>query len=677
MNNPGSPDRSGPELSIQTLREQINEHNRHYHGEDAPIISDEHYDQLVVQLRQLEQAWPQYASDDSPTRRVGATPGSGFAALTHLTPMLSLQNAFSREELTDFDRRVIKLLGEEVNDDEINYVCQPKLDGVAVSLLYVSGRLVHAATRGDGTTGEDISANVRTIGMIPDSLAGTGFPEQLEIRGEILMSLQEFARLNRSQLQRGENAFANPRNAAAGSVRQLDPAVTALRPLIFYAYGSALSEGEEPWQNYSELLQRFKDWGVPANEHYYLCTGIEPAWQWIEAFKTRMSELDYALDGVVIKVDRLDWQRRLGNTAAAPRWALAWKYPSQEVESEIVDVEFQTGQSGRITPVARLKPTQIDGVVVRSATLHNEHMLESLDIHIGDVVLVRRAGGVIPQIVQVITARRPVNARKIKYIDHCPACQSKLQRTAENIDWYCPNSGCPERRRRLLSHFVSRKALDIDGMGTKLIDALTAGDQPLLYDPADIYKLSEHRKTLENFKLMGELSVDNLLKSIEASRSTTLPRLLFALGIRSIGLVTARLLAEHFKTLSALHQTSSEDLQKLSGIGSVTAAAWADYFSEQDNRQLLERLDEELSLQQESTAGKLHGKCYVLTGKLENITRERATAALIALGATVGTTVSSRTTHVIAGPGAGKKLREARQRGLEVLDEQKLSELLK
>ena len=665
-----------PELAreAELLRVQLHHHNICYYVEDNPCISDAEYDSLLRRLQDIENRYPDLRTADSPTQRVGATPLAAFAPVRHAVPMLSLDNAFGAEELRDFDRRVRERLGLDTSPD---YVCEPKFDGLAVSLRYQDGVFVRGATRGDGETGEDISANLRTLASIPLRLAGAAVPPVLEVRGEVYMPLRGFAELNARAEKSGEKTFVNPRNAAAGSLRQLDSRITATRPLRFCAYGLGQVEGREEPDTQAEMLARLRTWGFPVSPLLTVAATLDEVIAYFERLGTLRAGLDYAIDGAVIKVNRLDFQRQLGFVARAPRAMIACKFPAEEATTTLLDVEFQVGRTGVLTPVARLRPVFVGGVTVANATLHNADEIARLDARIGDTLVVRRAGDVIPQVVRVVGELRPPQARAIVFPDACPVCQSPLERTPGEAAVRCTGGlVCRAQRRESIRHFASRGALDIEGLGDKIIEQLV--DRDLVTTVADLYRLE--RAQLAGLDRMAEKSADNLLAAIARSRETTLPRFLFALGIREVGQATARALARHFGTLDALAAADVEQLLQVRDVGPVVAEHVAGFFANADNRAVVAALRAAgvhwPEQPVEVSALPLAGQTWVLTGTLEHLPRDQARERLEALGATVAGSVSARTHTVVAGAKAGSKLDRARALGVRILDEAEFMALL-
>lgn len=662
---------------IEELREAIRHHNYRYYVLDDPSITDAEYDRLMQELLRLEAQHPELVTPDSPTQRVGAAPSSQFGQVKHAVPMLSLSNAFSEQDVRDFDRRARERLDTA---QPIEYTCEPKLDGLAVSLRYENGVFVQAATRGDGTTGEDVTANVRTIQSVPLRLAGEGWPRLLEVRGEVFMSHAGFARMNREAAERGEKTFVNPRNAAAGSLRQLDPAVSASRPLEIFFYGTGAHEGGRLPDRHGELLRQLREWGLRTNPEIRTVTGVEGCLEYHREMQQKRASLGYDIDGVVYKVDRYDLQRELGFVSRAPRWAVAHKFPAQEESTVLKGVDFQVGRTGALTPVARLEPVFVGGVTVSNATLHNMDEIERLGVKIGDTVIVRRAGDVIPEIVQVVEAKRPEDARDIVLPATCPVCGSDVVREEGEAAARCTGGlYCGAQRKESLKHFASRRAMDIEGLGDRLIELFI--EKGYLRNAADIYRLHEHAAELQAFEGFGEKSVAKLLKAIDASRHTTLARFLYALGIRDVGEATAQTLARHFGSLRAIMDADEPALQEVPDVGPKVAARIADFFREEHNREVIDRLlaagiEWEEGERAEAGPKPLEGQTFVLTGSLESMTRDEAKDRITALGGKVAGSVSKKTSYVVAGADPGSKLARAEELGVPVLDEQALLKLL-
>jgi DNA ligase (NAD+) len=658
----------------QQLRERISHHDYRYYVLDDPEVPDAEYDRLMQELRALESAQPAIITPDSPTQRVSGTAIAAFRPVTHGVPMLSLDNVFSEEELRAFDRRVRERLGR---DGEVEYAAEPKLDGLAVSLTYERGVLQSAATRGDGITGEDVTANIRTIRAVPLHLAGA-VPQLVEVRGEVFMPLRGFERLNARVVARGDKPFVNPRNAAAGSLRQLDARITAERPLDVFLYGLGRSDGGEQPVSHARLLQLLRGWGLKSCPEARVVSGVQGCLEYFAELGRRRAQLPYQIDGVVYKVNARADQERLGFVARAPRWAVAHKFPADEALATLRDVEFQVGRTGVLTPVARLEAVMVGGATVSNATLHNMGEIERKDVRIGDTVVVRRAGDVIPEIVRVVPERRPPGARAVKLPAHCPVCGAAVVRAPGEAAARCVGGfSCAAQRKESLRHFASRRALDIEGLGEKLIDQLV--ERGLVRVPSDLYALGSEQ--LAGLDRMGEKSAANLIEAIGRSRRTSLPRLLFGLGIPDVGETTAQTLAEQFGGLEALAQTTVEQLQAVPDVGPAIAESVHGFFRVAGHQRELERLRAAGVLWPEqaprsAVSRPLHGLTLVLTGTLSGLTREEAGERLRALGAKVAGSVSSKTSYVVAGAEAGSKLDKARALGVAVLDEAALGELL-
>ncbi len=655
---------------IDTLRQDLRRYEYEYHVLDNPTIPDAEYDRLFHQLKALEATHPELITADSPTQRVGAKPLSGFAQIRHEIPMLSLDNAFSDEEFYAFVKRIEDRLIRL--PEPLTFCCEPKLDGLAVSILYVNGILTQAATRGDGATGEDITANIRTIRNIPLQLLMDNPPARLEVRGEVFMPHAGFERLNQQALEKGEKTFANPRNAAAGSLRQLDPKITSKRPLVLNAYGIGIAEGVDLPNTHYDRLQWLKSIGIPVNPEIRLCNGTDEVLDFYRDIQNKRSALGYDIDGTVLKINDIALQEKLGFISKAPRWAIAYKFPAQEELTRLNDVEFQVGRTGAITPVAKLEPVFVAGVTVSNATLHNGDEIERLDIAIGDTVVIRRAGDVIPQIIGVLHDRRPADARPIVFPKTCPVCDSAIVRIEGEAVARCTGGlFCAAQRKEALKHFVSRKAMDIDGVGGKLIEQLV--DRELVHTPADLFKLD--LTTLTRLERMGAKSAENALASLEKAKNTTLARFIFALGIREVGEATALNLANHFKTLEALQNADLEALQQVPDVGEVVANRILAFWHEPHNVAVVNDLIAqgvhwETVETKEVTENRFKGKTVVLTGTLTQMGRNEAKALLQDMGAKVSGSVSAKTDFVIAGDAAGSKLTKAQELGVTVLTEE-------
>jgi DNA ligase (NAD+) len=662
-----------PQQRVEELREQIRYHNYRYYVLDDPQIPDAEYDRLMRELQALEEVHPELVSADSPTQRVGAQPLSAFGEVHHEVPMLSLDNAFDDDELREFDRRV----RQRLEQDEVEYTAEPKLDGVAVSMLFEKGILVRAATRGDGSTGEDITQNVRTIHSVPLRLIGDDYPQRLEVRGEVFISHAGFQELNEHAQQRGEKLFANPRNAAAGSLRQLDPSVTAGRPLEMYCYGVGLSTGGRLPQCHSEILQQLRGWGLRVYGGIERVSGLHGCIDYYRKLERQREKLPFDIDGVVFKVDRLDLQRRLGFVARAPRWAIARKFPAQEELTTVLGIDVQVGRTGAITPVARLKPVFVGGVTVTNATLHNEDEVRRKDVRIGDTVIVRRAGDVIPEVVSVIAERRPKGARAFVMPKRCPVCGSDIEKVEGEAVARCTGGlYCEAQRKEAIRHFASRRAMDIEGLGEKLVDQLV--EREMIEDVAGLYDLDA--ESVAGLERMGDKSAANLLAALEKSKATTLDRFLYALGIREVGDATARTLAREFGDLDPLMSATEERLEAIRDIGPVVAKHIVHFFQQTHNRAVIDKLRHRAKVTwpvvEKAAHQPLQGNTYVLTGSLSSMTREEAKHSLEQLGASVSGSVSSKTTAVIAGEKPGSKLRKAESLGVKILSEQDLFRLL-
>lgn len=663
---------------IEQLRRAIEQHNYSYYVLDAPTIPDSEFDRLVRKLKELEDLHPEFITSDSPTQRVGIKPLSAFPEVRHEVAMLSLNNVFNEEELRAFHQRVCDRLHIST-DSDIEYVCEAKLDGLAVSLIYENGVLVQAATRGDGTTGEDVTQNIRTIQSAPLKLHGDKIPKLLEARGEVLISKKNFENLNKRAAQRNEKTFVNPRNAAAGSLRQLDPKITAERPLEIFFYYIARVQPDYGIHTHWQALQHLKQWGLRVSKEIKLVKGIDGCMKFYHDLLKRREQLPYEIDGVVYKVNEYKLQEKLGFVSHAPRWAIAHKLPAQEELTEILAVEFQVGRTGAVTPVARLKPVFVGGATVSNATLHNMDEIERKDIRVHDTVIVRRAGDVIPEVVSVVLERRPKNAQKIVLPKHCPVCGADVERVEGEAAARCSGGlYCSAQRKEEIKHFASRKAMDIEGLGDKLVEQLV--DKKLLKTVADIYYLDEH--DLIPLERMAEKSAKNILEAIEKSKKTTLPRFLYALGIRDVGEVTAQQLANHFQTLDALMHASEEQLQQVQDVGPTVSEHIYTFFRQKHNREVIDKLLKAgvhwPTIEKRSSKDLyLQGKTFVLTGSLESMTREQASDALQTLGAKVTNSVSAKTDYVVVGSEPGSKLQKAEKLGVKILDEKEFLKLLK
>lgn len=662
---------------LEQLKRQILEHNYLYYVMDDPQIPDAEYDRMMRELQKLEAAHPEWVTSDSPTQRVGGAPLAAFDPVTHIKPMLSLDNVFDEDEFRLFDKRIRERLKQT---EDIEYASEPKYDGIAISLLYRDGVLYQAATRGDGEVGENITQNVKTIRSVPLRLRGDHWPAELEVRGEIYMTKKGFEELNSKAREEGSKGFVNPRNAAAGSLRQLDSTITAQRPLAMCAYGvGAFSDGFDMPETHTGILQFLSELGFTVSREVRAVKGVEACTEAYRNLVEKRTGLPFDVDGVVFKVNRLDQQAALGFVAKAPRWAIAYKFPAQEEVTVLNDVEFQVGRTGTITPVARLQPVFVGGVTVSNATLHNRDEIARLDVRIGDTVVVRRAGDVIPKVVSVVTARRPKGAKEITFPSHCPVCGSDVVAVEGEAAVRCSGGlVCAAQRKESIKHFASRPAMDIDGLGDKLVEALV--DRELVKVLPDLYSLNED--DLVQLERMGPKSASNLIAALEKSKQTSLPKFLFALGIREVGQATALSLATYFGSLDALMSATVEELIAVDDVGPVVAKHVHDFFAEERNQQVIKALRERgvtwPDIERETAEHNLplNGETYVLTGNLETMTRDEAKQILISLGAKVSGSVSGKTDCVVAGPGAGSKLQKAQELGVKVIDEPTFTALL-
>ena len=664
-----------PAEEVAELTARLKRWGAAYFEIDSPLVPDADYDAAMVQLRALEADYPDLQLPDSPTQRVGGAPLSAFETIAHRMPMLSLDNAFSEADLIEFHRRVI----ERLSVSEITYCCEPKLDGVAVSIVYEGGRLIQAATRGDGVSGEDITANVKTIRNVPLALSGDDIPPYLEVRGEIIIPRSGFEQMNARARSSGQKVFVNPRNAAAGSLRQLDSGVTAKRPLAFTAYAVGVVEGSLP-ASHDGTLRCLAQWGIPISEHMQTVTGIEACEVYYEELAAQRDWLPFDIDGIVFKVNSFEQQDRLGFISRAPRWAIARKFPAQEVSTQLLGVDFQVGRTGAITPVARLEPVFVAGVTVSNATLHNIDEIERLGVVIGDVVVVRRAGDVIPQIVSVVrddTEHAVRVGAPIVFPSQCPACGAAVEREAGEAAIRCVGGvGCQAQLKGVVRHFASRKAMNIEGLGGKLIDQLV--DEGLLQSVADLFRLT--KESVGALDRMGDKSTENLLSSIAAARQTTLSKFIYALGIREVGEATARSLSEHFMSLDAILAAPVEALEDVDDVGPVVAQHIRAFAFDERNRAILNELHAAgiswPDVKLDAGDGPLAGTIWVVTGKLVAMSREEAESRLRALGAKTASSVSTKTTSVVAGPGAGSKRKRAESLAIPIIDETALIDVL-
>lgn len=656
---------------IDDLRSQIRKHDYFYYVLDDPSVPDAEYDRLMRELVALEAQYPELITSDSPGQRVSGMPVDSFKQVKHVVPMLSLSNVFDYDELVAFDKRVKDRLGR---DQDIEYNAEPKLDGLAVSLLYKEGLLVQAATRGDGSTGEDITENVRTIRSVPLSLEGKNIPGRLEVRGEVFISRKGFQRMNEYAREHNQKEFVNPRNAAAGSLRQLDAKLTAQRPLEIFCYGvGEVEQGSLPNDHYS-LLQQLKQWGLRVCPLIELVKGVEECWRYYEKILWQREQLEYEIDGIVYKVNSKQYQDELGFVSRAPRWATAHKFPAQEEITIINEIEFQVGRTGAITPVAKLEPVFVGGVTVSNATLHNMDEVARKDVRVGDTVIIRRAGDVIPEVVKVVQEKRKKGARKIRLPEKCPQCGSEIVRIeGEAVARCVAGFSCPAQRKGALKHYASRNAMDIEGLGDKLIEQLI--ENGIVNDLSDIYRLNE--ENISQLDRMGKKSAQNLLRAIDNSKQADLAKFLFGLGIREVGEATARALTEYFKhDLSAIMQATEEKLQEVPDVGPVVAKHIVEYFSNKENVHLIHSLCDDIGihwtipdLSGDTFETAFAGNTYVLTGTLSRMTRDQATQIIRAKGGKVASSISKNTSALVAGEKAGSKLQKAEKLGVPILTE--------
>ena len=660
-------------LQIQLLREEINQHNINYYVNDSPIVSDAEYDQILRQLDELEKENPKFITPDSPTQRIGAAPLSEFQQLTHRLPMLSLANAMNSNELNEFDEQVKKGLGLEV---EIEYVAEPKLDGLAVELIYEKGKFTHGSTRGDGTTGEDITQNLKTIRAIPLILLDNApIPKILEVRGEVYITHSDFKKMNEKRLDKGEQAFANPRNCAAGSLRQLDPSVTAKRPLRIFCYAPGIIEGIT-FSSQKELLETFPKWGLPVNPKIEFGKGVDFLKGYYEKAEKFRNELEYDIDGVVFKVNSFAHQDELGVRSRSPRWAIAGKLKSQQVTTKILNIEASLGRTGAVTPVAKLEPVNVGGVTVSNATLHNQDEIDRKDIRIGDTVLIQRAGDVIPEVLKVILEKRPGNTISYVIPANCPVCTHEVFRPEGEAVARCQNMECPAQVKGRIDHFVSKGCMDIDGFGTKLVDQLV--EKELLKNVADIYSLNLIQ--LSELERMAEKSAKNIMDAITASKKSSMARFLHALGIRNVGEHASKVLEKSFSgNMNNLMDAEIEALTAIHEIGGIMAESIVDFFKDTSNRNVIQAcLDAGIQFEavEQIQESEFTGKTFVFTGSLEKFSRKEAQYMVEKLGARASGSVSSKTDFLIAGPGAGSKLKKAEELNIPVYSEDDFLDLI-
>lgn len=668
----------------EELRREIGKHNYYYYVLDAPVVSDSQYDKLMRELQSIEERYPALVTPDSPTQRVGASPQEAFATHEHRQPMLSLANAFSEDELRGFDARVKRMLGID-NGDNLEYVAELKIDGLAVALSYENGVLMVGATRGDGYRGENITKNLRTVGSIPLNINPSPdekgaltpvypVPRFIEIRGEVFLLHEEFKRINDERTERGEPTFANPRNAAAGSVRQLDPRITAKRRLDMFCYGVGYTENGG-WKTHYEILSTLKSWKFKVNPNIRLCRSIDEVWQFVSEWESLRESLGYDIDGMVVKVNSLEQQEKLGYVARSPRWAVAFKYPARQATTVVNEIIVQVGRTGALTPVAVMEPVQVGGVTVSRATLHNEDEIRRKDVRIGDTVVIQRAGDVIPEVVEVVTEKRDGDETEFQMPEKCPVCGGEVEKPEGEAVARCIDIACPAQLKENIRHFASREAMNIEGMGPSLVERLT--DAGLVSDPGDLYCLT--KEDFENIERMGEKSVDNIIAAIERSKTTTLARLVYALGIRHVGERTAQVLAQYYGSLSRIENASAEEFAAVPDVGQVVATSIARFFAQDETKRVLEKL-EKAGVRPEAvpTTGEqspLAGKTFVFTGGLDTMTRDEAEEIVTQSGGKASSSVGKNTDFVVAGEKAGSKLNKARELGVVVLTEQEFLEM--
>jgi DNA ligase (NAD+) len=656
---------------IERLRGEIDQHNYRYYVLDAPVVSDQEYDRMMHRLEELEALYPDLVTPESPTQKVGAPPREEFGTVSHSIPMLSLQNALTADDLLEFDGRVKRLLQTE----DFQYVAEPKIDGLAVEVVYRDGVYTQGSTRGDGYVGEDITENLRTVRSLPLRLRGKDRhpPTLLEVRGEIYMAKSDFARLNRKREEEGEPLFANPRNAAAGSVRQLDPSVTAGRNLDIFLYALGRVEGAS-FETHWDVLECLKAWGLRVNPEIEICGSVEAAVGFHERLEARRKQLDYEIDGVVLKVDSLALQEKLGQISRSPRWAIAYKFEPEQATTVIRDIRVQVGRTGALTPVAVMEPVHIGGVEVKSATLHNQDEIDRKDVRIGDTVIVQRAGDVIPEVVAVVKDKRTGKEKKFSVPDRCPVCGSGVYRDPEEAASRCTNMSCPAIVKRSIRHFASKSALDIDGLGTRIVDQLV--DTGLVKTVADLYKLT--KEDMMALERLAEKSSDNLMRAIDRSKQTTLPRLIYALGIRHVGEHVARVLAEEYPGIEEIEKADLEELTAIREVGPKVAESIQTFFREQSNRDVIDdlmNLGLKYRRRDAAAGGKLAGRVFVFTGALKTLTRSEAKQLVEDLGGRVASGISSKVDYVVVGEDPGSKLDQAAKLGIETVDEKGFKEI--
>lgn len=673
--SPGKSDSKTLE-KLQSLRDKINFHNYRYYVLDDPEIPDAEFDKLFRELQSLEKEFPELVTDDSPTQRVGAAPLKEFGEVRHKVPMLSLANAFDEDELNNFGKRISEIVGKKI--DSMEFIAEPKLDGLAISLRYEKGKLVQGATRGDGESGEDVTQNIRTIKSIPLLLSGKNIPDVLEVRGEVFISKKGFQELNKNQEKTGGKTFANPRNAAAGSLRQLDSSITATRPLEFYAYGIGEVKNGNIGKTQFELLQNLKQWGVRVSPEIKVVKGIKACLEYYQKITPRREKLAYEIDGVVYKVNSFAQQEELGFVSRAPRWAIAHKFPAQEAMTTINAIDVQVGRTGILTPVARLKPVEVGGVTVTNATLHNQDEIERLDARVGDTVVIYRAGDVIPKVASVVKSKRPKNTRRFKMPAKCPECDSEVERIEDEAATRCTGGlFCPAQRKNSIKHFNSRRAMDIDGVGDKLVDQLV--DKGLIRDAADQYSLTVDQ--LASLERMAKKSAENVVNALQKSKTTSLARFIYALGIRDVGEATAQNLAQHYADLESVMKAGEESLQEVQDIGPIVAHHIVSFFKQKHNKDVIKKLLKAgvhwpAVKSGASKDSKVAGKTIVITGTLSSMKRDELKSRLQELGAKVTGSVSKNTDYVVVGADPGSKYDKAQKLGVEILDEKNILGLI-
>ena len=660
--------------TIKSLRKQINDHNYQYYVLDNPIISDGEYDKLLKELELIENKYPEYIIPESPTQRIGAQPIDSFGTVTHRITMMSLANAMSEDELKAFDERLKKKLN---SSEEIEYVVEPKLDGLAVELIYEKGKFINGSTRGDGNTGEEITSNLKTINSIPLILRDdiVPLPDLVEVRGEVFIRKQDFEILNTKRTQANNQPFANARNAAAGSLRQLDPKITATRSLSIYCYQAGVVDGID-LNTHSEFLEKLKGWGLPVNPEIKIVTGIEKAIQFHKELEGARNEFPYEIDGSVIKVNSLPIRNKLGTRSRSPRWAIAGKFKAQQVTTVIKDIFPSVGRTGAVTPVARLEPAEVGGVTVTNATLHNQDEIDRKDIRIGDTVIIERSGDVIPKVIKVIQEKRTNDAKSYHLPDHCPECNNELIRPQNEVVFRCSNFLCPAKIKGNIKHFVSKDALDMDGLGEKLIDQLV--NEKIIKNVDDLFQINKNQ--LANLERMGDKSADNIIESINNSKLTTFSRFIYALGIRHVGEHTSKLLEDAFDgNFDLLLEASFEDLESIDEVGPIVAQSIIEFWNVDSNKQIANNCFEfglKLERKNKKVDQILRGKTFVFTGSLEKFTRKTAKEMVVNKGGRVSNAISKNTNFLVSGPGAGAKLEKAKKIGINIINEDEFEQLV-